>query len=178
MVFVSCHLSYTLPKYKHKPIAVKYVALIKNKMKNILIAVDLKNGDQALLDQGARLASVYGAKVWIIHVAAPEPDFVGFDAGPAYVRQTLADDLRHEHQTLHQYSVALTGRNIHAESLMVQGPTVQTIFDEAKKLEADMIILGSHRHNFLSRVFGQEVTHQIISQSTIPMLIVPLVDKD
>jgi nucleotide-binding universal stress UspA family protein len=143
-------------------------------MKNILVAVDMETGDQLLLDQASALASKFDSKVWIIHIAAPEPDFVGYDPGPVYIRKTLADELRSEHKTLHKYSESLLAQNINAESLLVQGPTVQTIFDEAQKLESDLLILGSHKHNFLKRVFGQEVTREIFQQSKTPMLIIPL----
>lgn len=143
-------------------------------MKNILVAVDITTGDQLLLDQASTLAAKFDSKVWIIHVAAPEPDFVGYDSGPKYIRKTLADELRAEHKTLHTYSETMQAQHINAESLLVQGPTVQTIFEETQKLNADLLILGSHKHNFLKRVFGQEVTREIFEQSKTPMLIIPL----
>jgi nucleotide-binding universal stress UspA family protein len=145
-------------------------------MKNILVAVDMENGDEALLGHATKLASKFDAKVWIIHVAAPDPDFVGFDAGPVYIRKTLADDLRKEHKTLRLYAEDLTGKKINAESLMVQGPPVQTIFEEAAKLETDLLIIGSHKHNFIRRIFGDDVSLQIILKSKIPMLLIPLED--
>jgi nucleotide-binding universal stress UspA family protein len=143
-------------------------------MKNILVALELENGDQLLIDHASALASKFDAKVWLVHVAAPDPDFVGYDPGPAYVRKTLADDLREEHKELRKYAEDLKNKNITVESLLVQGPTVHTIFEEAKKLEADLLILGSHKHNFLKRVFGDDVSRQIFGQSKIPLLIVPM----
>ncbi len=143
-------------------------------MKNILVAVDLEEGDQLILNQASSLARKFDAKVWIIHVTMPDPDFVGFDAGPVYIRKTLAEDLRAEHKTLQGYSKTLTDQSVAADALLLQGPTVDTIFDEATKLEADLLVIGAHKHNFLKRVFGQEVSHQIIDKSRIPMLIVPL----
>ena len=143
-------------------------------MKNILVAVDLDKGDQQLLDQASLLAMKFDAKVWIIHIATPDPDFVGFDAGPVYIRKTLADDLRKEHKNLQGYAVALTDQGVRADALLLQGPTVDTIFEEVTKLEADLLVIGAHKHNFFKRVFGQEVSHQIIDKSRIPMLIVPL----
>jgi len=145
-------------------------------MKNILVAVDLESGDPALLEQASALASKFGSKVWIVHVAAPDPDFVGYDPGPAYVRKILVEDFRDEHKAVHRYAEELKSKNIEVEGLLVQGPTVETIFYEAKKLEADLLILGSHRHNFLKRVFGQEVAKAVIQESKIPMLIVPLAE--
>jgi len=143
-------------------------------MKNILVAVELDDSDQLLLVQASALASKFDAKVWVVHVAAPDPDFVGYDPGPAYVRKTLADDLREEHKVIRKYSDALKNKSINVESLLVQGPTVETIFEEAKKLESDLLIIGSHKHNFLKRVFGDDVSRQIFGQSKIPLLIVPL----
>ena len=143
-------------------------------MENILVAVDLENGDLKLLEHASALALKFDAKVWIVHVAAPDPDFVGFDAGPAYIRKTLADDLRDEHKALRQYSDNLRVKTVDAECLLVQGPTVATIFDEVNKLEADLLIIGSHKHNFLKRVFGEDVSHQIISKSKTPILIIPI----
>lgn len=143
-------------------------------MKNILVAVDLEPGDVLLLIHAGELAQKFGAKIWITHVAAPDPDFVGFDAGPLYIRKTLADDLREEHKNLRGYSKLLADQGVSADAILLQGPTVDTIFDEATKLEADIIVIGAHKHNFLKRVFGQDVSHQIIDRSKIPMLIIPL----
>ena len=143
-------------------------------MNNILVAVDLETGDKALLDQAGQLAAKFGSKVWIIHIAAPNPDFVGFDAGPVYIRKMMAEDLRDEHKTLHTYSDSLTATGISSESLLLQGPTLQVIFDEVDKLQIDLIVLGSHRHNFLKRVFGEDISHQAIKRSTVPLLIIPL----
>ncbi len=143
-------------------------------MKNILVALEMNKGDERLIEQATILGAKFEAKVWIIHVAAPDPDFVGFDAGPTYIRKTLANDLRDEHKDLQKYAQDMTSNNITAESLLVQGPTVETIFHEAVKLECDLIILGSHKHGFFRSIFGEDVAKQVINKSTVPMLIVPL----
>jgi len=143
-------------------------------MKNILVAVDLEQGDILLLNHATELAQKFDAKVWIIHVAMPDPEFVGIDAGPVYIRRTIAEDLRTEHKNLRTYSKLLNDNKVTADALLLQGPTADTIFEEANKLEADLIVIGAHKHNFMKRVFGQDVSHQIIDGSKIPMLIVPL----
>ena len=143
-------------------------------MKNILVAVDLQQGDILLLNKAAEIAHAFKAKVWVVHITMPDPEFVGMDAGPMYARKTLAEDFRAEHKALHGYHAALHDQSVRSEALLIQGPTVETIFAEATKLDADLIVIGTHKHNFFKRVFGQEITHQIIDQSRIPMLIVPL----
>jgi nucleotide-binding universal stress UspA family protein len=143
-------------------------------MKNILVALGIDDGDERLIEKAAMLAQGFEAKVWLLHVAAPDPDFVGFDTGPAYIRKTLADDLRVEHKALQKYAQSLKAANITTESLLVQGPTVETIFHEAEKLSCDLLILGAHKHGFLRRIFGEDVPHLVVERSTIPILIVPI----
>ncbi len=143
-------------------------------MKNILVAVDLQQGDILLLNKAAEIAHAFKAKVWVVHITLPDPEFVGMDAGPMYARKTLAEDFRAEHKALHGYHKVLHDQQVRGEALLIQGPTVETIFAEATKLDADLIVIGAHKHNFLKRVFGQDITHQITDQSRIPMLIVPL----
>lgn len=60
-------------------------------MKNILVAVDLDASSQLLIHAAAEQAEKINAKVWVLHVADPEPDFVGNKAGPQYVRDYLVE---------------------------------------------------------------------------------------
>ena len=40
-------------------------------MKNILVAVDFREGTEKVLNFAKQFGQIYLAKVWIIHVAAP-----------------------------------------------------------------------------------------------------------
>ena len=77
-------------------------------------------------------------KLWLVHVAAPEPDFVGFDVGPGSVREMRADELRKEHVDLQRSAADIRTRSIECEALLVQGPTSDTIIAMITKLKADM----------------------------------------
>ncbi len=55
-------------------------------MKNILVGIDFHKETQVLISESAKLAKAFGAKVWLIHVAPPEPDFVGYDVAAIYPR--------------------------------------------------------------------------------------------
>ena len=55
-------------------------------MKNILVTVDFDKHVELLLDKAFELAQCFKAKVWLMHIAAPEPDFIGFGPGPQYIR--------------------------------------------------------------------------------------------
>ncbi len=146
-------------------------------MKNILVPIDLSNATPQVLDVASSMAQPLGAKLWLVHVAAPDPDFVGFEAGPKYVREHRADVLRREHVELQALSKALADRGLLAEALLVQGPTAETLLDEVERLKADLIIMGSHGRSGLFKALVGSVSEQVLRDSKVPVMIVPSVDK-
>jgi nucleotide-binding universal stress UspA family protein len=143
-------------------------------MKNLLVGVDLKSSDMLLLAQASALATKFNSKIWIIHIATPEPDFVGYGIGPKYIRDVLADELRSEHRQIQTYTQNLHDQSIEAEGLLIQGPTIEMIQSEVVKLKIDLLILGSHRHSFLYETFVGHTAIKMMNQLSIPLLIVPL----
>ena len=143
-------------------------------VKNILVAVDFSNDDQVLLAKALQMAKPFGAKIWVVHIAAPDPDFVGYEPGPQYIRDFRAEDLRTEHKSLKTYAENCKAEGIDAEGLLIQGPTVATILEEALKLNIDLFIVGNHKHGFWHRLFNEDTPIQLAKQSKIPLLIVPL----
>tara|TARA_R110000868_G_scaffold374391_1_gene638892 strand:+ start:417 stop:851 length:435 start_codon:yes stop_codon:yes gene_type:complete len=143
-------------------------------MKNILVTIDFNEKIDLLIDKAFELAKPLGSKVWLMHIAAPEPDFVGYDVGPQYIRDFRAKELRKEHQLLQEYADKLMKKGVDAEGLLVQGATTEMIISESKKLNVDLIIAGHHDHGFLYKAFVGSVSSQIIKKAKIPVLIVPV----
>lgn len=143
-------------------------------MKNILVSIDFNEQEDFLMDKAYELAKAFDSKIWLVHIAAPDPDFVGYDVGPQYIRDTRADDLRAEHKLLQDYAQILEDKGVRAEGLLVQGATVEMLLKEAKKLSTDLIITGHHDHNFIYKAFIGSISDEIIKDSKIPVLMVPL----
>jgi len=142
-------------------------------MKNILAPIDLSPATRPVLDLASVLARNSGAKLWLTHVAAPDPDFVGFKVGPTYVREQRADILREEHAEIQALAAGLKEQGVDAEALLVQGPTTDTIMELATKLKADLIVMGSHGRGALFRAFVGSVSEQVLRESKVPVTIVP-----
>lgn len=145
-------------------------------MKNILVTIDFEEKGQVLIDKAVEMAEKFNAKLWLVHVAAPDPDFVGYEVGPQYVRDVLAKDLREEHKLLQTFSSQLKDRNIDAEGLLVQGTTIETIVELTKKLTIDLIVIGKHKHGFFHKTFMVSTDESLIELSNVPVLVVPLKD--
>jgi nucleotide-binding universal stress UspA family protein len=143
-------------------------------LQNILVAVDFGDGDQTLLEAALQMAQKFPAKIWIVHVAAPDPDFVGYEPGPQYIRDGRADVLKNEHKILHTYAEQMKNAGVNSEALLVQGQTVETILEEAAKLKINLFIAGTHKHGFLHRWLNTNAPIELAKRSKIPLLIVPL----
>jgi len=141
--------------------------------KKILAAVDFSELTGPLLEHAAELARALSAQLWLVHAAAPEPDFVGYDPGPVGVRQQVATHLRENHRRLQDHADALRRRGLDVTALLVQGPTVETILREAEKLEVDLLLLGSHGRGALSRVLLGSVSEGVLRRARIPVMILP-----
>jgi len=143
-------------------------------MNNILVCIDFDEKTELLIEQAEKFAKSFNSKVWLMHIAAPDPEFVGYGVGPQYIRDFRAEELKKEHKTLQQLAENLQNNNIESEGLLVQGPTVEVIIEESKKLNIDLIIAGHHEHGFFYNAFTGSVSNQIIKESKIPVLIVPI----
>ncbi|MBT8306333.1 MAG: universal stress protein [Maribacter sp.] len=143
-------------------------------MKNILVTIDFVNNEKQLIDKAFQLAEKFKAKLWLLHIASPDPDFIGYDVGPQYIRDSRAEELRKEHKLLQEYTAVLKEKGVDSEGLLVQGATIEMIIEESKKLNVDLIIAGHHERGFFYNAFVGSVSAKIIKKSKIPVLIIPL----
>ena len=142
-------------------------------MKKILAALDLGPGHEAVLERTLELAQGTGGKVWLLHVAAPNPDFVGYEAGPQVVRDSVAQHYRDEHRHVQAAADKLRAAGVDVTALLVQGSTADTILSEAARLDANVIVVGSHGRGALYRAMLGSVSAAVLTKTRLPVLVVP-----
>ncbi len=143
-------------------------------MKNIIVALDIEKKEEYLVEKGIEMAKAYKAKLWIIHASAPDPDFVGYEAGPQSVREERAKTLFTENQILNDYSELAKRKGVEATGLLIQGPTIELILEECDKLKADLLILGHRKLGFIQRIIKGSIAGGILENTKIPLMIIPL----
>lgn len=146
-------------------------------MKHILVALELSPADDHVVQRAVELAKATGAHLSLLHVAAPEPDFVGFEVGPQYVRDHLADTLRSDHRHIQALAAKAHAQGVKTLGRLVQGPTVDTLLAEAAELPADLIAVGSHGHGALYKAFIGSVSDELLRSGRFPILVVPVSDE-
>ncbi len=143
-------------------------------MKNVLVAVDFKEGTEKVLDFAKQFGQMYLAKVWIIHVSAPEPDFVGYEVGPQYISDMREVELKEEHKLLKKYADDMSFVGVASEGIMLEGGTVEMLAAEITKLHIELLIVGHHKHGVFHKAFFGRTDVSLIEHVKVPTLVVPV----
>ena len=141
--------------------------------KPILVPVDFSDATGAVIAEALRLAKALQTGMVILHVAPPEPEFVGYEPGPQSVRDAVARKLHAEHKELQALEASAKATGVDTTTLLIQGYAAEKVVQEAEKLEAGMIVMGSHGHGKLRQLLVGSVTDAVLRKSRVPVLIVP-----
>lgn len=141
-------------------------------MKTLLVPVDFSPVTERVVRAAGELAAELKGKVVLLHVASPDPEFVGYETGPQSVRDSVARHLHDEHLALKDLEklAAVAGG---VSSFLVQGMTVEKIISEAARHKADLIVMGSHGHGMLRHLLVGSVTEGVLREASCPVVIVP-----
>lgn len=142
-------------------------------MKTILVPVDFSDVTSKVVATAERMARAFKSRVVLFHCVQPEPAFVGFEVGPDVVRQAVARDFKEEHQQLTELGQSMQNVEFEVTALQFQGPTVDKILEEAARVKADLIIMGSHGHGAIYNLIVGSVTGGVLKKAPCPVLVVP-----
>lgn len=142
---------------------------------NVLIAVDLEAGSQEVVERTLKLLDRALGTVWLLHVAAPDPDFVGYKVDPTVMRDQVAESYHREHRQLQEMAESVRAQGFAATALLVQGEWPVTLAKQAEKLGVDLIVLG-HRQGggFFHQLFSHDLGQNSLLDTGKPVLTVPL----
>lgn len=140
----------------------------------LLVPLDLGDTTERVLAVVRRVAQATGGAVVLMHVAEPDPAFVGYEAGPQVVREQVAREYRDEHRALQAHADTLRAEGFDTTALLMQGPTAKTILAEAERLGVDLIVMGTHGHGAMFDLVVGGVSDAVLRHSVVPVLLVPL----
>lgn len=143
----------------------------------IVVSIDFSPSSGEVVDFAESLAEKMSAKLWLIHIAAPEPDPISLGMQPLPDRSSLAERYRYEHRELQAIATRLREKKLDTTALLLQGETVETIIEESQKLEADILVMGSHGHGAIYQMLLGSVSEGVIRSAPCPVLLVPLKER-
>lgn len=140
-------------------------------IKNILVAVDLHEGSDAVAEAAAVIAESANAKLYYLHVEPANPTIFG-DPDIPDERDVVADRIRSSQQDLQDIRDRTAPAGSEAIALQIQGQTVEKIISEAARLAIDLIVVGFHRDR-LHHLLAGDVTKSVLHYARCPVLVVP-----
>ncbi len=141
----------------------------------VLACIDFSNASGAVAEHAVRLARAFGGGIHLLHVAAGEPEIAGYDKDSiaTFTRDDRAAQLVDEHQRLREQAASLRAAGLEVQPLVVMGDTVEKILEAADRIDAAVVVIGSHGHGGLHHLLLGSVSEAIIRHSTRPVLVVP-----
>ena len=144
-------------------------------MKNILIPIDFEFHAPQIIDMGLEIAKKFNSKIWLLHIASPEPDFVGYSVGPEYIRDKRAAVLKGERGLIQNFANMMKEEGVEATGFIFEGKsTIEGIFEEVEKLNIDFIIIGHHYQNWFQKIFNSGTDTTLVEKADVPVLTVPI----
>lgn len=146
-------------------------------MKTLLTAIDLSPITPKVLEGAGSLAAALGAKLVILHVTEPIAAYVPVGAAMDVITAPMPmepPDLGVLKQRLEELAQPVRAKGVTVETQAVVSLPVDEILDQAVKVGADLIVLGSHGHGALYHLFSGSVVTAVLQKSTIPVTVIPV----
>lgn len=160
-------------------------------MKCILVAIDFSDATPTIIDVGQQLAKALNAEIHLVHVkeftAGATPGTLGYGlAGmpelapisgvpmPGYepVPQPISAT-EDEKSKLARWQAEVAQQGVKVTLREPTGIVAEEILNEAKALNADLIVMGTHGHGAMYNLLVGSATKGVLKHASCPVLVVP-----
>ncbi len=156
--------------------------------KTILYATDLSPNAARAFRHAASVALHYGGRIHILHVLPEGEQAVVNVLSTAMGEDRYAElELEHHDELVAEIRTRLgtfateelAGRDptCVAEIEIVHGDPAAEIVAAAERVDADLVVLGSHGRGWLRHVLLGSVAHQVLTRSRRPVFVSRLLDQ-
>jgi len=137
--------------------------------KTILLCYDGSREGHAVLNEGAELAARFDADVHLLAVIRPN---AGAVVAEAIVAETpFAELTRAAGDILREGIAQLAAKGLKVEGHVVEGEPVEQIASAARRLGADLVVLGHRHRGPLQRWWQSSVGSTLLDESPCSILV-------
>lgn len=143
-------------------------------IRRILCPVDFSDCSRRAIDHAMAIARWYGSKVTALHVH-PLPPVAAAPTGPIIfepmlltveMRAQLASELK-------RLLIAEAAPGVDTDVVLCEGGTAAGILEQAVRIEADLLVMGTHGRSGVDRLLIGSVTERVLRKAAQPVLTVP-----
>ncbi len=143
-------------------------------MKTLVALVDFTDVSSKVLKQTHDLASALGSQVILLHVVPREMPAATYGGEvPLIPIEPSQETIQTDQRRLDALVESLTKLGLDTRALQFKGPVAETVLAETSRLNADLVIMGSHHHSALYNLFIGSFTADVLKRASIPVLVVP-----
>ena len=149
-------------------------------MKKVLITLDYNPNSEKVVKMGYEIAQLMQAEVCLFHVLADvrfygmqyEP-FMGYEGYAFPIDYNIQNEyVKVAKDYLEKTKIHLKGENITTH--LAEGETSRTILEYSEEWKADLIVMGTHSHGTLEKLFLGTVASSVLEKTKIPVYMVPV----
>ena len=146
-------------------------------MKTILTPVDFSGATDAVVAEAIALARALEGRIVLLTVIQPPAITNEYSALMDNLAEIVAAGEKNAAKRLAELEARLQAEEIPVETLQLNGPPIRMIVEQARKVGADYIVMGSHGHTALYDLLVGSTTHGVLMRATCPVVITPAVKE-
>jgi nucleotide-binding universal stress UspA family protein len=136
-------------------------------LRNILFATDFSPVSEAALQFAEAVVRRFQSKIFAVHAIEPD-EYTYVPGGAGNVPFKMVENLAKE--KLDQLDQRL--KALPHEMILRRGEIADVLFDEIKKHQADLLVMGTHGRSGLDRYMLGSVAEEVFRQTPCPVLTV------
>jgi nucleotide-binding universal stress UspA family protein len=142
-------------------------------VKTILAPVDFSSATENVVSEAARLAVAMQGQVVLLSII--QPPVINTEYAPLMenIAEITAAGERAAAKNLANLQDLLQKQGVSTETVQLNGAPVQHIVEQANRLAADYIVMGSHGHTALYDLLVGSTTHGVLLRVKCPVVIIP-----
>lgn len=142
-------------------------------MKTVLTPIDFSSVSDAVVAEATALAKALDGRIVLLTVI--QPPVITSEYAPMMdnLGEITAAGEKAAASNLAKIEDRLRAESIPTETIQVNGAPVIHIVEQAQKLGADYIVMGSHGHTAVYDLLVGSTTHGVLMRAKCPVVIVP-----
>ncbi len=142
-------------------------------MKTILTPVDFSSATRGVIAVALDLARTTGGRVVLLHAVQHPVITTDYGLTAEVLQQTIEANETAARRQIAHLEKSLADQGVAVTSRLAGGFAAGNIIEEAGKLHADYVVLGSHGHTAFYDLLVGSTTSAVLKKAPCPVVIVP-----
>lgn len=142
-------------------------------MKTVLAPIDFSDISDRVIEQAITVARAIGARLVLLNIVQPPAvltsEYTETDVATEFCTRAERDSAGR----LVELQKRLRDAGVTAHAIHQVGPPGQRIVEQAERLDADYIVIGSHGHGAFYDLLVGSTTSRILRRAGCPIIVVP-----